>query len=119
MKPVVKVLVVVIVVLVTVQILKHWMDREESEVAVDTYIPWIHQEFETVPPAAFAVTPSALTVNDALTATPAPLMVTSTPFPVLTQVATDMPAVSPTMVPTFMPTFAPGMVTLRPDTVLA
>lgn len=124
MKPAVKVLLVVIIVLVVVHILKYWMAGKQEE----TYIPWIHQEFETVPPQPFVVTPSTLTINSDVTA-----------IPVLTQVATDVPAVAPTMVPTFVPTtvpamvatdrptmiptlvptMAPAMVTVRPDAPLA
>lgn len=103
MKPVVKVLLVVFIVLVVVHTLKYWMSREDEK---ETYIPWIHQEFETVPPMAFAVTPSALTVSDTLTAQP-----------VLAQVDTGMPTVSPTMVPAFvsLPTAVPTIVpTARP-----
>lgn len=99
MQPAVKVLVVVIVVLVAVQLYKSWSNKGE------TYIPWIQQEFETVPPQPeFAVTPPALLVNSSITQEP-----------VLTQVAGALPAVTPTMVPTFVPTQVPAVVTPSPS----
>lgn len=96
MKPVVKVLLVVLIVLVVVHILKYWMAREDN---TETYIPWIHQEFETVPPAAFAVTPSALTISDALTAEP-------TIPPAFATLPSAVPTVVPTVVPTTRPMIA-------------
>lgn len=64
MKPLFKVLIVVVIVLVVVHIMKNWSWQS------DRYIPWINQEFETVPPGTFAVTPSSLVVNAGLTAPP-------------------------------------------------
>ena len=97
MKPVVKVLIVVAIVLVVIHIIKKSMAAEEAE---ETYIPFIQQEFETVPPQQqFTVTPSSLVINTDLTA-----------VPVLTQVAGALPSASPTMVPTFVPTVLPTFI---------
>lgn len=95
MNPAAKVLAVAVVVLVVAHVIKYWSARDEREAEdAETYIPWIHQEFETIAPRSFAVTPPALPVNAELTQ-----------VPVLTQVPSDMPAVLPTLVPTLVPAF--------------
>lgn len=104
MKPAVKVLIVVAVVLIAVHLIKR------SVYGNDSFIPFLRQEFETVPPSApFIVTPVPLVVNDKLD-DPNPLVATPPPVtlkPILTQVGTQRPAVVPTMVPTFVPSVVP------------
>lgn len=92
MQPVVKVLVVVAVVLVVVHITKTWLAPSQ-----EPYRPWIHQQFETVAPQKFAVTPWPLTINANLTAAP----------------SAGRPTVPP-LWPTGTPTSAPVMLT-TPD----
>lgn len=102
MKPWVKVLIVMFIVVLVIQLIKHTTGSDDDDDYVtpsndETYIQYLPDLFDTVPPAQqqqpFQVQQPPLIVNNALTATP-----------VLTQVASDLPAVAPTMVPTFVPT---------------
>ena len=100
MEPVVKVLLVVIIVLVVMHILKSWMANDDvaltSPPMTETYARWSDQEFETVAPTAFAVTPSALVVNNQLTAMPAlPMVQTAMPTAVPVQMQMAMPTSTP------------------------
>ena len=91
MKPVFKVLIVVLIVLLSVHVMKHWKSQS------DTYIPWIQQEFETVPPqAAFTVTPPTLLVNANLTAMPQMAQVAQVAQPIAMPVAL-VPTAAPSM----------------------
>lgn len=119
MEPIVKVLIVAVVVVVVVHIAKTWLAHDDvvATLAPETYIPWIQQEFATVPPQDFVVPNPPLVVSGELTAPPATLT------PVLTQVATSLPAVAPTMVPTYVPTGipasqAPTLITTLPASLL-
>ena len=100
MKPVVKVLIVVVVVLIVIHIIKRSMRTDAPE----TYIPFLQQEFETVPPLPFAVTKLPLMINGQLTADPATMMPTMMPSMMPTMMPSIMPTMMPTMQPTMMPT---------------
>lgn len=109
MKPVFKVLIVVVIVLVVVHIMKYWQSQS------DTFIPWIQQQFETVPPQVqtFAVTPSSLVVNAGLTAVPtggdpevSPVLATVQAQPMYVVSAEPQQVLMPV---TYVPTTAPSM----------
>lgn len=112
MKPVYKVLIVVAIVLISVQILKNWQQKAQ-------FIPWIHQEFETVPPQPpFTVTPSPLVVNADLTARPV-TVATAAPMVVETVEAVETMEPVPVRMMTVAPTGRTALVasTKRPVVV--
>jgi hypothetical protein len=118
MRPYVKVLIVVAVVLVVVHVLKAYTHGTSG---TDTFVDFPPMEFQTVPPQPhFVVTPVPLVVSGDVTTPPVPMTPppvlaqrVSTPptlMPVLTEVATQLPSAAPTMVPTYVPSAVPGMV---------